>query len=167
MWDQAAGAAGAEEPGAEHAGSAASSEPAVRAGDGAGAAVPGARDGELAAGAEEPGAQALPADRPVLLEVAAIYRLRNEALVERGGYDALHAQARQELNRLVDAQAAGAAEPGEVSSRFPWQQYLSLHTQAKLLVGPGVVELGSAAMKGTKDPNRGGLPRLDFVVHHV
>ena len=26
---------------------------------------------------------------------------------------------------------------------------------------------GAAAVQGTKDPNRGGLPRLDFVIHHV
>ena len=71
-WAQAEGAAGVEEPGAEHAGRASSAEPAVRAGDGAGAAELGARDDELVAGAEEPGAPAPPADRLVLFDAGAI-----------------------------------------------------------------------------------------------
>ena len=162
------GAAGAEELGAEHAGRASSAEPAVRAGDGAGAAELGAPNDELIAGAEEPGAPAPPADRLVLLDVGAIHRLRVEAIAEWGDYGSLHTQARTELNRLIHAQGGvGAAEPGEVSRRFCWQHYLALHPRALELVGPGVVEFGTAAVKGTKDPNRGGLPRLDFVIHHV
>ena len=84
MWDQAAGAAGAEEPGAEHASSAASSEPAVRAGDSGCAPLPSADDsnGALEPIVEERGTQALSADSRVLVEVATIDGLRQEALRE-------------------------------------------------------------------------------------
>ena len=100
------------------------------------------------------------------MDVGDIDRLRASA--EWGDYTLLHAKAREELNTLIRVlEVAGAAEPCEVSTRFPWQHYLAKHPQALELVGPGVVEFGAAAVKGTKDPNRGGLPRLDFVIHHV
>ena len=34
-------------------------------------------------------------------------------------------------------------------------------------MGPGVVAFGAAAVLGTRDPNRGGKPRVDFVIYHV
>jgi len=103
-----------------------------------------------------------------LLEACAIEGVRTAALATKSTYALLHTEARKELNRLISVQGgAGAGEPGEVSTRFPWPQYLALHPQAVELVGPGVVKFEAAVVAGTKDPNRGGLPRLDFVVHHT
>ena len=60
---------------------------------------------------------------------------------------------------------AGAGEPGLFD--FPWQHYVAMHAQAKELVGPGITAFVPAFIAGTRDPNRSGDPRLDFIIRHT
>ena len=148
------------------------------------APLPGA-PGLRSAGAEKPGARAPPAGeappppaggppsnppahRPVLLHAGQLAEQRTAALHQWHDLGRLHSAARTELQRLISVQMnAGAGEPGDVSAGFPWPQYVATHPDAADLVGPGIVEFGAAAVAGTRDPNRGGWPRVDFVIHRV
>ena len=114
------------------------------------------------------GAQPCAAERRVLFPASAITGVRDAALASKCNYGLVRKEARNELTRLINIQGSdGAGEPIEVSTQFHWPEYLALHPQAAALVGPGVVKFDVAVVAGTKDPNRGGLPRLDFVVHHI
>ena len=42
-----------------------------------------------------------------------------------------------------------------------------MHSQAKELVGSGITAFVPAFIAGTKDPNRSGDPRLDFIIRHT
>ena len=50
---------------------------------------------------------------------------------------------------------------------FPWREYLATHPMAAELVGPGVTSFVFQEIADTRDPNRGGLPRVDFLVHRA
>ena len=52
-------------------------------------------------------------------------------------------------------------------SDFPWRHYIATHSKAAELVGPGIVEFTGAFIEGTRDPNRDGRQRFDFVVRHA
>ena len=145
------------------------------------AGAPGMRS----AGAEGPGVRVPPAGeapsppaggppsnplthRPVLLHTGELAEQRKTAVRRRSDLERLHDAARTELNRLISVQMnAGAGEPGDVSADFPWREYVATHRDAENLVGSGVVEFGAAAIAGTKDPNRGGWPRVDFVIYRL
>ena len=42
-----------------------------------------------------------------------------------------------------------------------------MHPQAEALVGPGIAAFEPAFIAGTRDPNRAGQQRLDFVIYHT
>ena len=153
--------AGTEEPGV-HASPAGGTPPRPLGAEELGAhSAPGDASPSVAGGPPS----SPPAHRPVLLHAGELAQQRTAALLLWGSMDPLHSAARNELNRLISVQMnAGAGEPGDVSLDFPWPMYIAAHYDATALVGPGIVKLGAAAVAGTRDPNRGGWPRVDFVI---
>ena len=75
----------------------------------------------------------------------------------RGGE---HAAARAALNDFC-------THGGDLVPTFPWREYLATHPMAAELVGPGVTSFVFQEIADTRDPNRGGLPRVDFLVHRA
>ena len=47
-----------------------------------------------------------------------------------------------------------------------WKLYIASHKYADAIVGPGVVFFTAEFIESTRDPNRGGIPRLDLVIRH-
>jgi len=78
----------------------------------------------------------------------------------------LHKLARDTLNAISTAATDHAAEHAEnLDTWFPWKAYIACHKRASEIIGPGVVHAAAEFIEGTKDPNRGGQSRLDFVVY--
>ncbi len=50
---------------------------------------------------------------------------------------------------------------------FPWRSYVACHEDAHAIIGSGIALAMAEFIEGTKDPNRGGQPRLDFVLHRT
>ncbi len=79
-----------------------------------------------------------------------------------GDYKSLHRQARAALNNLYAIRLQEAVAPG-----FDWREYVCAHPASRQLVGPGIQSFVAEPIAGTRDPNRGGDPRIDFVLQHV
>ena len=80
----------------------------------------------------------------------------------------LHDEARSWTNSF----AQRALEPVGVQADLTqlwknWKEYIANHKKAEEIVGSGVVAFTAEFIDGTKDPNRGGIPRLDLVIRHV
>ena len=80
----------------------------------------------------------------------------------RGNYVWLHKQARAALNNLY---ATGLQEA--VAPEFAWREYVCAHPASCDLVGPGIQSFVAEPIAGTRDANRRGHPRIDFVVRRV
>ena len=80
----------------------------------------------------------------------------------RGNYVSLHKQARAALNNLY---ATGLQEA--VAPEFAWREYVCAHPASRDLVGPGIQSFVAEPIAGTRDANRRGHPRIDFVVQRV
>ena len=80
----------------------------------------------------------------------------------RGDYHGLHKQARAALNNLY---ATGLQEA--VAPAFAWREYVCAHPASRDLVGPGIQSFVAEPIAGTRDANRRGHPRIDFVVRRV
>ena len=80
----------------------------------------------------------------------------------RGDYHGLHKQARAALNNLY---ATGLQEA--VAPAFAWRDYVCAHPASRDLVGPGIQSFVAEPIAGTRDANRRGHPRIDFVVRRV
>ena len=80
----------------------------------------------------------------------------------RGDYNWLHKQARAALNNLY---ATGLQEA--VAPAFAWREYVCAHPASRDLVGPGIQSFVAEPIAGTRDANRRGHPRIDFVVQRV
>ena len=80
----------------------------------------------------------------------------------RGDYHGLHKQARAALNNLY---ATGLQEA--VVPAFAWREYVCAHPASRDLVGPGIQSFVAEPIAGTRDANRRGHPRIDFVVQRV
>ena len=80
----------------------------------------------------------------------------------RGDYHWLHKQARAALNNLY---ATGLQEA--VAPAFAWREYVCAHPASRDLVGPGIQSFVAEPIAGTRDANRRGHPRIDFVVQRV
>ena len=80
----------------------------------------------------------------------------------RGNYVSLHKQARAALNNLY---ATGLQEA--VAPEFAWRDYVCAHPASRDLVGPGIQSFVAEPIAGTRDANRRGHPRIDFVVQRV
>ena len=79
-----------------------------------------------------------------------------------GNYHWLHKQARAALNNLY---ATGLQEA--VAPAFAWREYVCAHPASRDLVGPGIQSFVAEPIAGTRDANRRGHPRIDFVVQRV
>ena len=80
----------------------------------------------------------------------------------------LHKLARDALNAIASAGMDHASEHTEnLDKWFPWKEYIACHSMASDIIGPGVTHATAEFIDGTRDPNRGGQQRLDFVVYRV
>ena len=80
----------------------------------------------------------------------------------------LHDYARAALNRIT---TAGPEFPWpdvhRLDSEFPWQSYVACHARADEIIGSGIVLATAEFIADTRDPNRQGQPRLDFVFYRA
>ena len=80
----------------------------------------------------------------------------------------LHDYARAALNRI---RTAGPEFPWpdvhRLDSEFPWQSYVACHARADEIIGSGIVLATAEFIADTRDPNRQGQPRLDFVFYRA
>jgi hypothetical protein len=98
------------------------------------------------------------------MRVEDINGLRQSCWLSR---NALHVEARDVLNQQTTAAGQGIDEEDLADGTWPhWKEYVAFHKECEGLVGPGVVAVTGQRLAGTKDPNRRGAPRYDFVLHH-
>ena len=96
-------------------------------------------------------------------------RRREQAITPKRS---LHKLARAALNSI--SQAATNVEHTEeldawlrtedLETWFPWRAYIACHPRSSEIIGSGVTHAKAEFINGTKDPNRGGQRRLDFIV---
>ena len=79
-----------------------------------------------------------------------------------GNYHWLHKQARAALNNLYADNLQEAVVPP-----FAWREYVCAHPASQELVGPGIQSFVAEPIAGTRDANRRGHPRIDFVLQRV
>ena len=66
----------------------------------------------------------------------------------------------------MDAQDETATGTDLSTTWQNWKEYVAFHKDGAELVGPGIVAVTDQLIEGTSDPNRFGVPRFDFVLHH-
>ena len=103
----------------------------------------------------------------VLLRPEDIAALRQRA----PSLSVLHTYARILIDSIAGTGAALGGPHGVVELDGPyvwqnWREYVATHPQAEALVGPGIVSVTAEFIEGTKDSNRYGEKRLDFVLRH-
>ena len=76
----------------------------------------------------------------------------------------LHKLARDALNAITEAGVHGTASK-DLDDWFPWKAYIACHAMAPDIIGEGVTHAVAEFIAHTRDGNRGGQPRLDFVVY--
>jgi hypothetical protein len=114
-----------------------------------------------------PGPQAAATEHsaPAILEVSelpAIRKAENAIIPKRS----LHGLARGALNDFADA-AAHDESPKCLDDLFPWKAYVAFKDYGARVVGPGISRAVVDQIKDVKDPNRGGRPRVDFILYRV
>lgn len=76
----------------------------------------------------------------------------------------LHKLARDALNAITKAGVHSTASK-DLDGWFPWKEYIACHANAPYIIGEGVTHAVAEFIANTSDGNRGGQPRLDFVVY--
>ena len=76
----------------------------------------------------------------------------------------LHKLARDALNAITKAGVHSTASK-DLDGWFPWKEYIACHAMAPDIIGEGVTHAVAEFIANTRDGNRGGQPRLDFVVY--
>ena len=76
----------------------------------------------------------------------------------------LHNLARDALNAITKAGVHSTASK-DLDGWFPWKEYIACHANAPYIIGEGVTHAVAEFIANTSDGNRGGQPRLDFVVY--
>ena len=85
----------------------------------------------------------------------------------------LHNLAREALNSISQSAELTEENTEELDARlrsidletlFPWRAYIACHPRSSEIIGSGVIHATAEFINGTKDPNRGGQRRLDFIV---
>ena len=76
----------------------------------------------------------------------------------------LHKLARDALNAITQAGVHSTASK-DLDDWFPWKEYIACHDDAPDIIGEGVTHAVAEFIENTSDGNRGGQPRLDFVVY--
>ena len=85
----------------------------------------------------------------------------------RGRYGVLHREARAFTDRFANVDNEAVSVQADLTSEWQnWKLYIANHKDAQKLIGPGVKAFTVEFIEGTKDPNRGGRPRLDLVIRH-
>ena len=72
--------------------------------------------------------------------------------------------ARDALNAITKAGVHSTASK-DLDGWFPWKEYIACHANAPYIIGEGVTHAVAEFIANTSDGNRGGQPRLDFVVY--
>ena len=76
----------------------------------------------------------------------------------------LHKLARDALNAITKA-GVDSSDSKDLDRWFPWKEYIACHANASDIIGEGVSHAVAEFIASTRDGNRGGQPRLDFVVY--
>ncbi len=100
---------------------------------------------------------------PVLLAPEDIHTLISAERARAPPRD-LHKLARTALNTIARSGPQNAVTR-DLHGCFPWKEYIACHPNASRIIGAGVVRALAEFSATTKDPNRGGQPRLDFVFY--
>ena len=77
----------------------------------------------------------------------------------------LHKLARDALNAITREGVHGTVQSRDLDDWFPWKEYIACHAMASEIIGKGVTHAVAEFIANTRDGNRGGQPRLDFVVY--
>ena len=82
----------------------------------------------------------------------------------------LHKLAREALNSIslaatnVEHTDDAWLRTEDLETWFPWREYIACHPRSSEIIGSGVTHATAEFINGTKDPNRDGQRRLDFIV---
>ena len=95
---------------------------------------------------------------PTRLDPTHVIAIR-QAEAARGKPRSLHNIARDALNIISKRENYGSIN---LDGCFPWRQYVAAHAQSSDIIGPGITHAEAVFVQGTRDTNRGGMPRLDF-----
>ena len=80
----------------------------------------------------------------------------------------LHREARAQLNKITTkASQDGADVIYPIYDTLRWKEYISLHTQYDKIIGCGVTAAHLEAIANTRDPNRAGSARVDYVIYRA
>ena len=105
------------------------------------------------------------ASEHVLLTLNDLPELRQRG---HGLLGVLHDEARAFTNKFANADHEAIGVQANLTTDWPnWKLYIANHKLATELIGPGVKAFTVEFIDGTKDPNRGGRPRLDLVIRHT
>ena len=114
--------------------------------------------------AQESNAIANATEHGLLLANAHLPQLRQDCGL---GRSALHNEARRILEQCIFLLTQQRSQCIRIQHQWPhWKEYVAFHAHCHELVGPGVVDVTAQQIQGTMDPNRGGDPRVDLVLHH-
>ena len=103
--------------------------------------------------------------RAVCLSLADVATLR-DAEKARTPQRSLHKLARETLNTITNAGVDSELDKN-LDGWFPWKEYIACHNLAPDIVGPGVTHAIAEFIEGTRDANRNGQQRLDFVLYRL
>ena len=127
----------------------------------AGPGVPGGSSDNLRAGALEPGAFQPGATVLMGAPDLAFWTVQCQGL---------HKEARAALESAITELSADrelASIDLTSGGRWPrWREYLANHKCADKLVAPGITAV-TAERLAERDANRGGMPRVDIILHHA
>jgi hypothetical protein len=113
--------------------------------------------------ATEHGLPQLALSRTICLSVSDIPKLRH-AETTRRPKRFLHELARHALDQITSAGVDSTLDK-DLDNWFPWKEYIACHNLGHDVIGEGVTHAVAEFIEGTRDGNRGGQQRLDFVVY--
>ena len=103
----------------------------------------------------------------VILSQAQVLELKRGGTSKR----VLHGRMREFLDTTAAAnpgQRDGATPMrAQAPAELPWKEYIAKHPEADSIVGNGLVSFSLCFVAGTRDPNRRGQMRLDYVAEQV
>ena len=80
----------------------------------------------------------------------------------------LHREARAQLNKITTEASHDAADViYQIYDKFRWREYISLHTQYDKIIGCGITAAHLETIANTRDPNRAGSARVDYVIYRA
>ena len=82
----------------------------------------------------------------------------------RGPPRSLHSIARAALNQISQSLTYN---DDNLDDWFDWIPYVAAHAHCDRIIGPGITHAVARFLPNTRDPNRGGAPRLDFCFYRT